>query len=194
MVISLDIPGLAPGLQMQVHASGDRMISESLRRDRCWEPYETAITLQHLQAGDIYVDVGANIGYYTLVAAARVGTQGKVFAYEPDAANFRLLETNIALNNLAQVQAFPLALHHQHAEGKLFLSRDNFGDHRIYEAREARQSQPIKLVHGASHLDALTDHIDFLKIDTQGAECFVVQGLQQTLLDNRAHLDRKSVV
>lgn len=173
---------------MQIHASGDRMISETLRRERCWEPYETAITLGHLQAGDVYVDVGANIGYYTLVAAARVGAQGKVFAYEPDTANFELLKTNIALNNLKQVQAFPLALHDTSSNGKLFLSSDNFGDHRIYDAGEARPSQPIRLAHGDTHLGQLTDRIDFLKIDTQGAECSVVKGLQQTLLANRDHL------
>lgn len=188
IVIALDIPGLLPGLKMQLHASGDRMISDTLRRDRCWEPYETALTLQHLKPGDVYVDVGANIGYYTLVAAQRVGPEGKVFAFEPDPANFALLQNNVALNRLSQVQVFACALYHQDAEGHLFLSADNFGDHRVYQADTARQTHRIPLRHGDTQLGALTDRIDFLKIDTQGAEYFVVKGLQQLIQKNRQHL------
>jgi FkbM family methyltransferase len=186
-MIELQIPGLTPGLTMQVHGSGDRMISSTLRRDRCWEPYETALTLKHLQPGEVYVDVGANIGYYTLVAAQRVGVQGKVFAYEPDPDNFALLEANVLLNRLPQVQVFPYALYDKNVEGKLFLSDDNFGDHRIYAA-ENRPSRDIRLLQGDEHLRPLTGKIDFLKIDTQGSEYFVVKGLWQLIMQNRQWL------
>jgi len=187
-MIELNIPGLAPGLKMQVHGAGDQMISPALRKDHCWEPYETWLTLQHLQPGDVYVDVGANIGYYTLVAAQRVGSQGKVIAYEPDPDNFALLKANVELNKLAQVEIFPCALYDRNTDGKLFLSDDNFGDHRIYAATETRNSHEITLVHGDEHLSELTKRIDFLKIDTQGAEFFVVNGLKPLLMSNRHHL------
>lgn len=192
MVIDLDIKGLAPGLRMQVHEGGDQMISAALRRDHCWEAYETALTLKLLKPGEVYVDVGANIGYYTLVAAQQVGPAGKVFAYEPDPANFALLASNVELNGLSQVQIFPCALYDKAAEGELFLSGDNFGDHRIYPpaagSGEARSHRRISLVHGDTHLGERTQRIDFLKIDTQGAEYFVVNGLQQLIRHNRDQL------
>lgn len=187
-MIELNIPGLTPGLKMQVHATGDQMISARLRRDQCWESYETQLTLQHLQPGDVYVDVGANIGYYTLIAAQRVGPQGKVIAYEPDADNFELLQRNVALNHLSQVQVFPYALYDQNVEGHLFLSDNNFGDHRIYSAADSRNSRAIRLINGDEHLGQLIDRMDFLKIDTQGAEFFVVNGLRQIIAKNRRHL------
>jgi len=187
-VIDLHIPGLAPGLRMRVHERGDRVISATLQRDHCWEAYETALTLQHLKPGDVYVDVGANIGYYTLVAARRVGATGKVFAYEPDADNYALLQTNVVLNQLPQVNTFACGLCNQNREGTLFLSAENFGDHRIYAAGENRPQRAISLVHGSTHLATHSRRIDFLKIDTQGAEFFVLDGLRELVLENRKHL------
>jgi len=187
-MIELHIPGLSPGLKMQVHESGDQMISARLKSDRCWEAYETQLTLRHLKAGDVYVDVGANIGYYTLIASQRVGIKGKIIAYEPDPDNFALLQSNVTLNNLPQVAIFPCALYDKNTDGQLFLSDDNFGDHRIYGASEERESRSIQLVQGDEHLGKQTEHIDFLKIDTQGSEFFVVKGLQKLITQNRDHL------
>lgn len=193
-IIELQVEGIAPGLRLRVHGGGDQMISARLREEHCWEPYETALTLQHLHPGDVYVDVGANIGYYTLVAAARVGAQGAVLAYEPEPGNFALLQANVAMNGLPQVQTFNLALYDQDADGKIYLSADNFGDHRVYgndggdEGAGARESRAITLVHGGRHVGQRVPRIDFLKIDTQGAEFFVLNGLHQLVLENRKHL------
>jgi FkbM family methyltransferase len=187
-MIELVIPGLPSDIKMQLHGSDDQIISAKLRQDHCWEAYETQLTLQHLHAGDVYVDVGANIGYYTLLAAQCVGQQGKVIAYEPDPANFALLEQNVVLNKLHNVQVFPFALFDKNAAGKLFLSADNFGDHRIYDSTATRHSHEITLVHGGEHLSTKTNRIDFLKIDTQGAEFFVLNGLKQLIMQNRNHL------
>lgn len=187
-MIELDIPHLSSGLQMHLHSNQDQIISARLRAEKCWEPYETALTIQHLKPGDVYVDVGANIGYYTLVAARCVGTTGRVISYEPDTDNFTLLNTNIALNALPQVQCFPYALSDHNATGKLFLSPDNFGDHRVYASPGERHTRDITLVHGDEHLGALTQRIDFLKVDTQGAEYCVLHGLRKLLAQNRHHL------
>lgn len=187
-IIELDIPGLSDGLVMQLHASGDQIISAKLHKERCWEAYETALTLQHLRPGDTYVDVGANIGYYTLVAAQRVGLEGMVIAYEPDPDNFALLQANIALNRLSQVKAFQCALSDKNSSGQLFLSEDNFGDHRIYASPVVRESREITLVRGDEHLGQQTTRIDFLKVDTQGSEFFVLNGLKSLLEKNRDHL------
>ena len=60
-----------------------------------WEPFETKIVKKLVQRGDVAVDIGANIGYYTLLFSRLVKLSGKVFAFEPEPANFSLLKKNI---------------------------------------------------------------------------------------------------
>lgn len=186
--VEIKLPGLDAPLSISLHGDDDKIVSQALKTDHCWEYYESLLTLRHLSAGDVFVDVGANIGYYTLVAAARVGRGGKVIAYEPDSDNFAKLKANVAHNELTQVSIFPYALYDKNKSGKLFLSPDNYGDHRIYASPQERNSKDILLVHGAEHVGRHTQRIDFLKIDTQGAEFFVVNGLRELIVANREHL------
>ena len=84
--VPLRIPGVPDRVSLHVHGETDRYISRRLREDGIWEPYETTLVLAALQPGDVFVDVGANIGYYPVIAAGRVGRDGAVFAFEPDPA------------------------------------------------------------------------------------------------------------
>jgi tRNA A58 N-methylase Trm61 len=60
--------------------------------------------------GEIVIDVGAHIGYYTLKAARAVGTKGKVIAIEPNPENFHLLRNNVILNRFYNVMTLPIAI------------------------------------------------------------------------------------
>jgi FkbM family methyltransferase len=99
-----------------------------------------------------------------------------------------LLQNNVALNHLPQVKIFSCALSDKNAVGQLFLSEDNFGDHRIYDSSGVRESCEITLLKGDEHVGQLTQRIDFLKVDTQGSEFFVVNGLKHLITKNRDHL------
>ena len=70
----------------------------------------------------------------------------------------------------------------------LYLSPQNLGDHRIFND-EDRTGQNVKLVPGDQLLMAECERIDFIKIDTQGAEAHVIEGMQETIRANRDHLD-----
>ena len=168
---------------MFVHGLQDQHVSRRIREDGIWEPYETSLLLRLLQPGDVFVDVGANIGYFSVLAASLVGEQGAVFSFEPDPNNYRLLCANMALNafdgNSVTVEA---ALSDLAGEGRLFLSEDNLGDHQVYVGDEERDSVPIVLQRGSDFLAAHLDRLDLLKIDTQGSEFQVVQGLMPLLL------------
>tara|TARA_R110002110_G_scaffold3754_1_gene19496 strand:- start:16394 stop:17203 length:810 start_codon:yes stop_codon:yes gene_type:complete len=170
-------------LQLYVHDENDRVISRTLREQGVWEPYETTLVLTTLRAGGVFIDVGANLGYFSIVAASVVGPAGKVFAFEPDASNFALLQRNATHNNLQErIHAAQIALHDCAGEGRLYLSRDNSGDHQIHSSDERRDSVPVRLCHGSDYLEPLVSRIDLLKIDTQGAEYAVVKGLLPLLL------------
>lgn len=177
--VDLRIPGLATPLQLYTHGARDRVVSGRIRETGIWEPYETSLLQRLLRPGDVFVDVGANIGYFTVLGAALVGAAGRVFAFEPDPDNFRLLQANLALNGLAdRAEATEAALSDVDANGTLYLSADNLGDHQVYPtADEPRESRPITLRNGSELLRARTDRIDLLKVDTQGAEHAVLEGL-----------------
>lgn len=188
MPVSLNIAQLPRPLAMYLHGDNDQIISKRLREQGIWEAYETELSLKLLKAGDVYLDVGANIGYYSLIASRLLGEQGKVISYEPDATNFALLQRNILHNHCHNVQAVNAALADENSQGQLFLSADNLGDHRIYPAEEQRNSQSITLYNGAEHVSQFSQHLDFIKVDTQGAEYFVIKGLMPLIEKNAEHL------
>lgn len=163
---------------MRVHGEHDRYISRRIRQEGNWEPYETSLLLALLQPGDVFVDVGANIGYFPVIAATVVGAAGAVFAFEPEAENFRLLEENIRLNNcLHVVHATRAGLALRAGTGELYLSADNAGDHQVFAAGENRNSQGISLLNGSDYLRGKLQRMDLLKVDVQGAEYAVMAGL-----------------
>lgn len=182
-LIPLRVPSAPGGLALYVHGPRDRFVSRQLREQGVWEPYETELLLSLLRPGGVFVDVGANIGYFSILAASRVGATGQVVAVEPDPDNCRLLRRSLAHNQLErQVQVIEGALSDHEGGGSLFLSEDNLGDHQIYNDGGGRSAVPIKLYHGGQLLSVAAPGIDVLKVDTQGSEWQVMRGLHTLLL------------
>jgi FkbM family methyltransferase len=180
--IALDIVGLQHNLQLYVHGEQDQFVSRRIREHGVWEPYETSLVLRLLQPGDVFVDVGANIGYFSVLAASLVGDAGKVFAFEPDPDNFQLLCANAELNGLNDsIMAVQAGLSDAAGEGQLYLSEDNLGDHQIYAGVESRASLPIELYNGSLYLEKRIQRVDLVKVDTQGSEFQVMAGLMPLL-------------
>lgn len=176
--VSLKIPALPAPLQLYVHGERDKYVSRRIREEGIWEPYETSLLLSLLKAGDVFVDVGANIGYFSIIAASVVGEGGSVFAFEPDPDNFRLLQASAGLNGLDQrIIAVEAGLAAAAGDGHLFLSEDNLGDHQIYAMDDERASLPISLYNGSQYLSGRLRRLDLLKVDTQGSEYEVMLGL-----------------
>lgn len=186
-LIALDLPRismLAAPLKLYVHGPQDKFVSQTIRETGLWEPYETSLLLEILSPGDVFVDVGANIGYFCVVAANLVGSAGQVIAFEPDPANYSLLKASIELNGFEErTLAFEAGLSNAESDGQLYLSTENFGDHQIYSGEPERQSLPITLHHGADFLRSRIERLDLLKVDTQGAEYAVMEGLMPVLLE-----------
>ncbi len=184
------VPLLAPGLEAElalyIHPEQDKHVSRRIREEGIWEPYETSLVLQLLQPGHVFVDVGANIGYFSLLAATRVGGSGAVFAFEPDPGNYALLAASANHNHLAHIiYAEQAGLAETAGEAKLYLSEDNFGDHQIFATGTARDSKPISLLRGSDFLSPRTQRLDLLKVDTQGSEFGVMKGLMPLLQEQK---------
>jgi len=180
--VPLKIPQLETPLQLYIHGEHDLHVSHRIREEGIWEPFETSLLLSLLAPGSHFVDVGANIGYFSLIAASVVGPEGGVFAFEPDPENFSLLLASAELNGLGQcIHAVQAGLAANDAQGRLFLSEDNLGDHQVYATDLERSSLPIQLLDGSHYLADKLSRMDLLKVDTQGAEYDVMLGLTPLL-------------
>lgn len=181
--VRLRPPLPADPLELEVHATRDRVITPRLRSTGQWEPYESTLVQSLLGPGDVFVDVGANIGYFSVLAAERVGGAGQVFAFEPDPENYGLLAANLALNGFGpRAHTVCAALAEADGEGALYLSEDNLGDHQVFAVADNRHHIPIRLLDGGKYLAARVARVDLLKVDTQGAEHAVLSGLLPFLL------------
>lgn len=175
MIVTLRPPGVGLAYSLSLHDGGE-LLSEQLLREGVWEAYETRLVVDALAPGQVFVDVGANIGYYTLLASRLVGAAGTVYAFEPEARNYALLEANCRAHDEENIRCFDMGLSNSNGEVPLYLSRDNLGDHRLFDDN-ARDMVHVRMARGDDVLPRTCTQIDFLKIDTQGAETFVVEGL-----------------
>jgi FkbM family methyltransferase len=149
-----------------------------------YEPFETEIVKTEVRKGDIVLDIGANIGYYTLIFANLVGPEGKVFAFEPDPGNFDLLEKNVEANGYHNVILVNKAVSNKNGKIKLYLS-DDIGDHRTYDPGDGRKFVEIEAVRLDDYFKQGTSRVNFIKMDIQGAEWEAIQGMNLLLQKNR---------
>lgn len=150
-----------------------------------YEPFETEIVKKVVKRDDVILDIGANIGYYSLIFAEIVGDQGRVFAFEPSPANFALLSKNIEINNYKNVTLVQEAVSNKTGKGKLYLCEDNQGDHRIYDSYDGRRSISIETTRLDDYFKNYDGKVDFIKMDIQGAEGGAIQGALSLLRKNK---------
>jgi len=159
----------------------DSIVSPFLLRDGYFEPYETALIASQIRPGDVVLDIGANIGYYTLILARLVGETGRVYAFEPDPTNFELLKKNVRANGYQNVVYIKKAVSDRSGPLSLYLCPDNKGDHRIYDSRDDRASITVEAVTLDEHFADFQGQINFIKMDIQGAEGRAIKGMLRLL-------------
>lgn len=153
----------------------DEKDSLALSFNRVYEPEETALVKQTIQSDMRIIDIGANIGYYTTLFS-KLATNGTVYAFEPDESNFRLLEKNCCLNELANVELFNRAVGDEDCSRQLFHSEHNMGDHRLYPIEESRSFSLVKMITIDQFLKSKKP-FDFIKMDIQGFEMNALLGM-----------------
>jgi len=153
-----------------------------------YEPFETELVKKEIKKGDVVLDLGANIGYYTLIFAKLVGKRGKVFAFEPDPTNFSLLKKNVEMNGYKNVELVQKAVSNKTGKIKLYLCEDNKGDHRIYNSHDGRQSIEIEAIRLDDYFKNYNGAVDFIKMDIQGAEGGAIQGMFNLLKKNNVKI------
>jgi FkbM family methyltransferase len=169
------VSGLSDFL-MRTHLLRDDFISANIRNNGIWEPFETKIVTSILKPGQVFYDLGANIGWYSVVAALCVGERGQVVSFEPSAENFRLLESNLRLNNISGVRASRSAISNYDGQGALYKCDSNRGDHQTDAPDPSRVAEKI-MVRSLGAVMHEETAPDMIKLDTQGSEAKILEGL-----------------
>jgi FkbM family methyltransferase len=142
-----------------------------------YEPEQTALFGELTAPGATVFDVGAHLGYYTLLASRRAGPAGKVVAFEPDPDNFFFLQAHAELNRLSNVTLVESAVGER--EGRaVFATGTGSGTGRL-AAGPGGISVPV--IGLDEYIAAHGGIPDILKIDVEGAEEMVLRGANQLL-------------
>ena len=159
----------------------DVAVSAAIAYDM-FEETELQLFRDAVKPGMTVADIGANIGLYTIVAARLVGESGKVFAYEPEPANFSLLKRNVGANALSNVILSDVAVAEKAGTAALYLDPDNKGSHSFAQSEIARDALTVK-TDTLDHL--LAGHgspiIDVIKMDIEGAEELALRGMTSAI-------------
>jgi FkbM family methyltransferase len=160
-----------------------------------YEPATVRAVRALLGPGGVFVDVGANCGYFSLVAAALVGSSGRVFAFEPNPTVFRELTVHVELNACAdRARAYQCALSDAPAERvRLFVSPRHSGFSTLAPdrspGRDHLSAESVVDVRTSTfdrwRLEAGVEAVDLVKIDVEGAEDQVLAGMAGSLHEGR---------
>jgi FkbM family methyltransferase len=162
------------------------MTQETILLEDAWDPSLTDLVRKTLDPQAVFIDVGANVGYFTLLASTCVGDSGRVLSIEPNPPVAEQLRLNVERSNLSNViieqtlctdslesYTQTLYLPDQSQLGKASISKSNAGGVESVEVRSSTVDQLIR--------NHRLQNVTFVKIDVEGAELMVLRGMTETL-------------
>lgn len=166
----------------------DWAVGRPIARTASYEPATDELMRSLISDGDTVVDVGANVGWFSMLAARLVGPTGRVLAIEPNPANCRLVERSAADNGFAQITVLAVAASDR--SGMAALETDGSNGRMILLDRAPASALSCSFVVPLEPLDELVrraglERVDVLKIDVEGAEALVLRGASDILARHR---------
>lgn len=170
------------GIRTVVDLKDLQGVSKELLKKGRFEDFARGLAKDWIAADSSVIDIGANIGFWSIECSKF--TRGKIFAFEPDPENLKLLRANLDLNHRVNVSVVPKACGAQRAVLKLYRSKSNAGDHQLYQTSEKREGVQVEVCSIDEEIGVLKD-LSFVKIDVQGFEHFALQGMEHNLRANQ---------
>lgn len=183
---------LRPKKNVVIKIQGSKMLVDSRRglgarvwENGTWEMMTTKIMQKYLKKGMVVVDIGANIGYYSLLAAKRVGPSGKVYAFEPAPENYAALKKNIEMNGYTNIIPVQKAVADKNGVVPFLLDVKEPLAHRIQDNGDKKNNIEVSVVTLDDFFKDKEKQIDIIKIDAEGSEMFVLEGMRRILTENK---------
>lgn len=169
---------LQTGVKMHLYFDS-RLSQEIYCNDFEWKERQFLNT--YLREGDIFVDIGANIGLFTIIASYRVGESGQVYSFEPCSKTYQRLVKNVELNHINNVQCCQCALSNHTGRIEMNVSLDGYDAWNSIAQPIAGSFFAIETVREVKWDDFARDHnlmgrVKLMKIDVEGWESHVLSG------------------
>lgn len=162
------------------HITGGKMAQGT------YEPEITHIIEKNLKKGDVFLDVGANIGYFSRIASRSVETSGHIYAFEPEYFNYHALCKNTA--HLKNVTPLHFAISNEHKLLNFFASSHS-SSHSIFNTSKNLNGSQFSIPSLTLDYFWLTylekEEINLIKIDVEGAEFHVLKGMEKMLSEDK---------
>lgn len=156
----------------------DAEVGRGIIQSQVYEPHVTNILTEILNAGDVFLDLGANIGYFSLLAASIVQASGKVISFEPNTQNLQLFYASILENKLKNIIVYPLAA----SDNARIMKLTSFGSNGFLEI-------PQSGLANAQFLQSVTvdellqneERFNVVKMDIEGYEPLALKGMDKII-------------
>jgi FkbM family methyltransferase len=169
--------------------SSQRLMLASLEAGQFYQPEVSYFLANVLQQGDVVVEVGARVGYFTVIAGRAVGPSGRVYAFEPQAENYRRLRDHVTLNGLRQIQSFNIALGSAPGEMEMAVA----GPEAVWDVARHGLYQERSDGRGPARVEVtVLDHVlagvpsgqgpRLIKLDAGGMEYDILKGAMRVIL------------
>lgn len=175
-----------PGFKLNLNLA--EWISQHIYMTGNFEPPTARLITSLLHDGDTMIDVGANIGFFTLLASRKVGALGKIIAFEPVSSTCAALRNNLSINGTVNVNVQEIALSNVDGTATIYegpARNKGLSSMRPIDNASNKQSVPMAAF---DSLEISRESIHLIKIDVEGAEQLVVEGMMECLKRNRPHL------
>lgn len=156
-----------------------QVLTTSLMEHGYWDPTISGLIKRALTKGSTFVDVGANIGYFSVLASRLVGPEGRVFAVEPDAVNLTILRANLWRQRCSNVTVLPVAAWHEPTHLNIMRPEEEGA-----VAQVGGEQGGGRLIPAAPLDDLIPGPVDYIKIDTELTDHIAVRGAQRILREN----------
>ena len=184
--LGFGMPGRMANFSMVLEPGGrpDQFLLDHFNAKQCYEAEVMWAMIHILKEGDTAIDVGANIGFFTLAMSRLVGPSGKIVAYEPGENNLEHLKQHIEMNALTNVEVIEKPVWCREEEVTFFINRDDRSSNALcdpgnFPTNEKSRANPFTVKMQAAILDNAPvrfNVVKLIKIDTEGAEKKVLEG------------------
>lgn len=171
--------------QIFINPSKNACVDEIIATQGNWEPKITERLATFVKPNMVFLDIGSNIGYYSLFVSSLLKNTGEVYAFEPITSLFNQINESIKLNGFTNIKALQTALGNEKAEKEIYLRDENMGGSSLIDYKDlniVRVSSIEKIM--VDKLDSVlpkNTKVDLIKIDVEGYELEALQGAKKIL-------------